>query len=75
MDGGWSVRVRGYNLSVGGSSLMIEGWMFIGRGVREDSLDGRVLDSSGACRSLVLEINLGRFEDNSERFAGFCKKN
>ena len=26
---------------------MIEGWMFIGRGVREDSLDGRVLDSSG----------------------------
>ena len=45
--GGWSVRVRGYNLSVGGSSLMIEGKMFIGRGVREDSLDGRVLDSSG----------------------------
>ena len=45
--GGWSVRVIGYNLSVGGSSLMIEGWMFIGRGVREDSLDGRVLDSSG----------------------------
>ena len=45
--GGWSVRVGGYKLSVGGSRLMIEGWMFIGRGVREDSLDGRVLDSSG----------------------------
>ena len=26
---------------------MIEGWMFMGRGVKEDSLDGRVLDSSG----------------------------
>ena len=49
--GGWSVRVRGYNLSVGGSSLMIEGKMFIGRGVREDSLDGRVLDSSGVVPS------------------------
>ena len=45
--GGWSVRVGGYKLSVGSSRLMIEGWMFIGRGVREDSLDGRVLDSSG----------------------------
>ena len=45
--GGWSVRVGGYKLSVGGSRLMIAGWMFIGRGVREDSLDGRVLDSSG----------------------------
>ena len=47
-DGGWSVRVGGYKLSVGGSRLMIEGWMFIGRGVRKDSLDGRVLDSSGS---------------------------
>ena len=45
--GGWSVRVGGYKLSVGGSRLMIEGWMFIGRGVKENSLDGRVLDSSG----------------------------
>ena len=26
---------------------MIEGWMFIGREVKENSLDGRVLDSSG----------------------------
>ena len=54
--GGWSVRVGGYKLSVGSSRLMIEGWIFIGRGVREDSLDGRVLDSSGDRNGLENQI-------------------
>ena len=47
--GGWRVTVgRGYKLSVGGSRLMSEGWMFIGRSVKAASLAGRVLDSSGS---------------------------